>query len=381
MAALRPARLAILPRPRPPGQWAESPDPFGAFGHRPIGRFEMGFLDGCRPDHGPLHRVDLRYGRLARASDQIAGDTNRMIGARWRELASLLVVSGLLAASMAPAGAASVAGAGSPAASLPSSSLVLSAVRTGSGSTPGDPDPAGRPPGPSDAPVAEPPSPSPTPAPACVRAAPGLKAARVVSRGPHNRRVVALTFDDGYGPVNTLKILAILQQYRVNATFFPVGQAVHAYPSVWRRVVAAGYPIGDHTFDHARLKGLCFSAQLGELVRQQDVVSDVLGVEELPVMRPPYGARDGETALAATAAGDPTIVMWDVDTRDWSGLSAFTIAHRAIVGHSGSIVLMHTFVTATAAALPWIIGHYRARGFTFVTVGQLLGIDGPVPFP
>jgi peptidoglycan/xylan/chitin deacetylase (PgdA/CDA1 family) len=97
-------------------------------------------------------------------------------------------------------------------------------------------------------------------------------------------------------------------------------------------------------------------------------------------MRPPYGTYDRMTRYAATAAGEARVVLWDVDTRDWSGISWRAVAHTALTGTSGSIVLMHTMPTVTASALTHIIAGYRLRGFTFVTVGQLLGIDGPVPF-
>jgi peptidoglycan/xylan/chitin deacetylase (PgdA/CDA1 family) len=191
---------------------------------------------------------------------------------------------------------------------------------------------------------------------------------------------VALTFDDGYGPTSTLKILEILERSHVNATFFPTGRAVMLYPGVWQQIVQAGFPIADHTYDHQRLEGMCYVDQVTELGRQQATVERELGIEPIPVMRPPYGAYDAATRRAATAAGDRAVIIWDVDTRDWSGLSTLSVAKRALAGVSGSIVLMHTFVGATANALPRIIAGYRSRGYRFVTIGQLLSIDGPVPF-
>lgn len=225
------------------------------------------------------------------------------------------------------------------------------------------------------------PTPSGLPSPApCPPAPTGLAPAPVVSHGSRIQKVVALTFDDGWDPKVTAQILATLQRLRVNATFFPVGQAIEEDPQGWKRVAAAGFPIGDHTYDHRNLFGLCYASQRGEVARQSEIVSMLLGVTPLPVLRPPYGAFDKLTRVTATSAGQRDVVLWDVDTRDWSGLSASAIAARALAGIDGSIIVMHTFVANTALALPRIVAGYRARGFRFVTIGQLLGIPGPIPF-
>lgn len=218
------------------------------------------------------------------------------------------------------------------------------------------------------------------PAP-CPEAPAEVAVAPVVRHGSRHEKVVALTFDDGWGATTTRKILAILERARANATFFPVGRAIERDPVTWRAVAAAGFPIGDHTYDHRDLVGLCYPAQLAEITRQQLLVTDVLGVVPLPVVRPPYGAFDAVTRLAASGAGEGDVVLWDVDSRDWAGLGPGAITANALGGEDGSIVLMHTFVANTAAVLPRIIAGYRARGFELVTIGQLLGIGGAVPFP
>lgn len=218
------------------------------------------------------------------------------------------------------------------------------------------------------------------PPPRCPVALAGAPIAKLVHHGSRTDKVVALTFDDGYNSPNVRKILAILEKAKVNATFFPIGQVIKKDPATWRAVAAAGFPIANHTYDHKNLKGLCRVSQQSELARQDAMVAKELGITPLPYMRPPYGTYDSGTRLAAAADGEQAVVLWDVDTRDWSGLSARGITARAIVGTNGSIVIMHTFVANTVSALPTIIARYKARGFTFVTVGQLLGIDGPVPF-
>ena len=145
-------------------------------------------------------------------------------------------------------------------------------------------------------------------------------------------------------------------------------------------MAAAGFPIANHTYDHATLSGGCYSTQLSELTRWTASIKTTLGITPLTVMRPPGGSYDYTTRLATTGAGLRCVVLWDIDTSDWRGPTSATIASRALAGKEGSIVLMHTSVDNTAAALPKIIAGYRARGFRFVTVGQLLGVGGAVPY-
>lgn len=217
------------------------------------------------------------------------------------------------------------------------------------------------------------------PTPSC--AAPTTIApARVVSHGSVHDKSVALTFDDGLNKENTLQILRILKRERVNATFFPTGQAIDRLPNVWRAVAAANYPIANHTYSHAALAGMCYDAQRHELARAKRTF-EKFHIPEFPVMRPPYELLDDTTAVAAAAEGFDAVVLWNVDLRDWQGASATSIRRAALSGERGSILLMHTFPEATAAALPAIIRGYRARGFRFVTIGTMLGIEGPVPYP
>lgn len=215
----------------------------------------------------------------------------------------------------------------------------------------------------------------------CARGPRSMEPAAIAYHGDRDRKVVALTFDDGWGTRSTRRILRILQDKHVNATFFPVGQAVRHDPSTWRKVADAGFPIADHTYDHGKLKGMCFGEQRRELSRARATYERILGVQPFPAMRPPGGFFDDATLVAAAAEGELTLVLWDVDTHDWTGIGTRQVRSNALDGTKGSIIVLHTSSMATVRALPGIIRGYRKRGFEFVTVGQLLGIDGSVPFP
>ena len=199
---------------------------------------------------------------------------------------------------------------------------------------------------------------------------------RVVSHGSRQNKVVALTFDDGYSAVATIQILQVLLRDKVSATFFPYGWAVHATSPAWHAVVQAGMPIGNHTLSHADLANLTPDQVTDQLVRGREAIDAWSGGTSIDLMRPPYGAYSRANIPAIGAAGYGTVVLWDVDTLDWTGNSVSTIISRATHGTNGSIILMHAGPANTPKALPAIIAWYRAHGFTFVTVPQLLGISG-----
>lgn len=197
--------------------------------------------------------------------------------------------------------------------------------------------------------------------------------ARPVYNGSRDRKVVALTFDDGYSPVALRQILAVLEREHATATFFPYGWAVHQDPQGWHMVAAAGFPIGNHTLRHTILTTISEDGVYEEMTRGRRTIDLYSGAKSVNLMRPPGGAYNAPVARAIKKAGYDLIVLWDVDTFDWQGPSPETIYQRAIRGTNGSIVLMHAGPPNTPKALPRIIANYRARGFQFVTVPQLLG--------
>lgn len=207
-------------------------------------------------------------------------------------------------------------------------------------------------------------------------AATPVTAAITIYHGSRTAKVVALTFDDGYSPARVRQILAILVKNHVPATFFPYANAMKLSPSTWRSVANAGYPVGDHTLSHPNLTTLSYTSAKTQICGFRRVADPILGKPSIDWFRPPYGAWNSRVASAAATCGYGHMLLWDIDTRDWSGISATTIAARALKGTNGSIILMHAGPANTPYALQRIINGYRARGFRFVTIPQLLGSNG-----
>jgi peptidoglycan/xylan/chitin deacetylase (PgdA/CDA1 family) len=192
--------------------------------------------------------------------------------------------------------------------------------------------------------------------------------AGLVTNGPRDRDVVALTFDDGPSDY-TDDFLRVLREKDVNATFFEIGQAMPGREEAMRQILAQGSEIGDHTMDHVEFPGYAQIAGAASRIRDYTHFQPCL-------FRPPGGGVDAGVVATAGSLGMRT-VNWDVDPRDWSNPGSEAI-YANVVGHvqPGSIVVMHDGGGPrgeTLAALPRIIDTLRGRGYRFATVTELLG--------
>ncbi len=199
-------------------------------------------------------------------------------------------------------------------------------------------------------------------------------APEVIWHGSRADRVVALTFDDGWSPRILRRIYRILVRERVPATFFVTGIYVQRAPALWRTIAAAGFPLANHSYLHRDTRDLTPRVAALDLALTREVVERATGRPMLPYYRPPYGARNPATDRRAAAAGFPYIVLWDTTASDTTRHATVAdVVRGATAGRSGSIVLLHAGPEVTPRALPAIIARYRARGFRFVTIPELLG--------
>jgi peptidoglycan/xylan/chitin deacetylase (PgdA/CDA1 family) len=195
-----------------------------------------------------------------------------------------------------------------------------------------------------------------------------------VTSGSTNRRVIALTFDDGPWP-DTPQFLDILEREHVHATFFQIGEQVGTYGrAVDRRMLADGDIIGDHTWSHPNVAGAGQFAR-GQILSTAAAIHGMTGFKPC-LFRAPGGAVSSALISEARSLGFTTI-EWDVDPRDWSRPGTGAI-YSTVVGnaHPGAIVLQHDGGgdrSETLAALPQEIATLRSRGYQFVTIPELLG--------
>jgi peptidoglycan/xylan/chitin deacetylase (PgdA/CDA1 family) len=188
-------------------------------------------------------------------------------------------------------------------------------------------------------------------------------------------RCVALTYDDGPG-ARTPELLDALAEYDARATFFVTGRPVMEHPHTVRRAYAEGHEIANHTLNHPDLAHLGTGGVRSDLDVVQALVYRETG-HTMDLMRPPYGSTD-EGVASVTADLGLAQILWSVDTLDWKDRDASVIRKRAVKGASdGAIILMHDIHGTTVDASRTIIRELDERGYTMVTVSQLLGTTTP----
>src|SRR5690349_12332925 len=142
---------------------------------------------------------------------------------------------------------------------------------------------------------------------------------RVWLHGSRNAKLVALTFDDGWSLDGVRDIVRILRDKRAPATFFPVARAVERHPNTWRAVAQAGFPIAYHSWNHDNLAKMSPTKAKADIDKSTRLIESLTGAPLFPVVRPPGGSYDKSLLRVARDAGMRAVVMWDVDTRDWTG--------------------------------------------------------------
>ncbi len=192
---------------------------------------------------------------------------------------------------------------------------------------------------------------------------------------PQDKKVVALTFDDGPWEGTTNDTLYILDKYGVKATFFVVGQHVQTYPEIIKKVVRNGHALGNHTWSH-RYHGFSEAAAAKELDNTAAAIEKLTGAKTF-LFRPPGGILNNGLVSYAHKKGYVN-VMWSADSQDYRSSSAAMTKSVISQTKPGGVILLHDGGgdrKNTVNALPKIIESLIEQGYSFVTLPELLEIS------
>lgn len=193
--------------------------------------------------------------------------------------------------------------------------------------------------------------------------------------GNTTRKVLYLTFDNGYENGFTEPILNILKEKKVPATFFVTGHYVQDQPELIKRMVEDGHIIGNHSWSHPDMTTMSNEQIRQELAKVKDAVAAISEQKSMNYLRPPRGIFN-DRVLSVSREEGYTSVFWSLAYKDWEvnnqkgGEYAYQQIMRQL--HPGSIMLIHSVSSDNAAALPRVIDDARAKGYEFESLDQLM---------
>jgi peptidoglycan-N-acetylglucosamine deacetylase len=181
---------------------------------------------------------------------------------------------------------------------------------------------------------------------------------------------IALTIDDGPAPEWTSRVLDLLEEQRVTATFSLIGIQVRLFPKLAQRIVAAGHTLCNHTMHHPlEIARLSPSRIAGEILDAHKLIADATGVAPAFFRSP--GGSWSRSILDAAAHGGMVPIDWDIDPRDWSRPGVAHITDAMLDCHAGDILLCHDGGgdrSETLHALATVIPKLKKRGLTFAAL-------------
>lgn len=196
---------------------------------------------------------------------------------------------------------------------------------------------------------------------------------KAMCRAATDEKVVALTFDDAPDPIQTPKVLEVLRQHHVHATFFCIGNQAEAYPDIVRQITADGHLIGNHSYSHSNCFPLFSRRKMQlDLERCDTALAQCTPTgNDMKLFRPPFGVTNPTVASAVKSLGY-TVIGWNIRSFDTarSTESAFYRICRRM--RPGSIVLLHDRLPNSHILLERLLKYLHDNDYRIERVDRML---------
>lgn len=170
------------------------------------------------------------------------------------------------------------------------------------------------------------------------------------------------------------RLLKILEEHDVKATFFLRANGVENNPNLARALVEEGHLVANHTYSHPVITTISPDELQEEVVKAHRIITEAIQQQPAMLFRPPTGEINEKTAKVVAATGYKTIAMYDVTTLDWNpDHDAQHIVDGILKKKSnGSVILLHMLDGIhTLEALPQVIEQLKQQGYSFLLLDEL----------
>lgn len=186
-----------------------------------------------------------------------------------------------------------------------------------------------------------------------------------------NKKIVALTFDDGPGGY-TSNLVDILKENKAYATFFMLGKNINIYKDTVLKVHESGMEIGYHSYNHKNFKRQKLDVIKKEFDESNEILKSITG-EGFHLVRPPYGEINDKIKNELDAA----FILWDIDTMDWKYRNSNYLVNYVLDNaETGDIILFHDIHKTSVDAIEKLLPVLYVNGYQVVTVSKLAEVVG-----
>ena len=188
------------------------------------------------------------------------------------------------------------------------------------------------------------------------------------------KKMVALTFDDGPSNQNTNRILDVLEQNHARATFFVIGKRIADRTEVIARALSLGCEIGSHTWGHSDFTKYPKSALIDCREKTDEAMVSNFNYH-MTLFRPPYASINKDVEDVSRDMGY-TMILWSGSSHDWSIKDANKVYRNTFqCAADGAIILYHDIYDFTADAIERVVPDLISQGYQLVTISELIAMD------
>ena len=198
---------------------------------------------------------------------------------------------------------------------------------------------------------------------------------KIICSTKTDKKVIALSFDDGPDGANTPRILSLLKQNGVSAAFFCIGNKIADNAALLKQIDKEGHVIGNHTFTHHLWFDMFSKKEMAtDMMMMDEAVADVIG-KTPKLFRPPYGVTN-PNLKNAIIAGNYTPVGWSVRSLDTVAKDPQKLLKKVVAKiKPGAVFLFHDTSNTTLTMLPEFIKHVKSSGYEIIRLDKMLNLQ------
>jgi hypothetical protein len=186
---------------------------------------------------------------------------------------------------------------------------------------------------------------------------------------PNTENSIYLTFDDGPTPEITERVLEILDNHHIKATFFCIGDNVRKHPEIVQKIISKQHSVGNHTYSHLKGWKTKTKTYISNTEACEIKLNSLFKIRNSKLFRPPYGKITPWQSYKLRKLGYK-IIMWDVLSRDYDASISAEMCYENVIKNvsSGSIIVFHDSLKAKENmfnSLEKTIETLKSKGFNF----------------